>query len=312
VTQIRAKYLQHPYASEQDWIARNPLLKNGEEGYAIVVVNSITHIRKKVGPGRWNDLSYFDGVVWTDTTPVTTPIGEATGNLAGLTPIEILDRMLNPYLAPVVSNISNNAQGSFVNRSVIEIGVSYSPAINVSYSLSNQGNIAGGTPINITAGGRFNNEGFFPIGIASLTHAAFNPAALDLITISVQATHQRGLSNIGQTFIEFNPKIIHAVSQTKSLNAGVIMGLPNKQYTITRTYKRDYSFGVAGYAVLCIPTMLNIQNIVFTDITDPNRPAGYAMEDLGLMTINNGVGNYQYRVYCSQFYLLNATVLRVS
>jgi len=308
------KYIQHPYALEADWQARNPLLKNGEEGYAIVVVNGITHIRKKVGPGNWNDLDYFDGVVWTDGSSVLNPIGDASGDISGLTPIEILDKILNPYQAPVLSSVQNDAgTGIYASTKIIEIGVSISNAVKVSYALSNQGNLQGASPISVTAGGRFTNEGAFsnssPI---SLTHTGFNPTTLDTITISVQATHQQGVSNIATTTLRFDPKIISAVAQVQPADGNAVMALPNKVFNITRDYTRDYSFGSAGYSVVAIPTMLGVTNPVFTDVTDPNLPAGYAMDDLGVMSINNGVATYDYQVYASTYYLLNPTILRIS
>lgn len=313
MTQLRAKYLQHPYGLEANWISRNPLLKNGEEGYAVVTVNGVTHVRKKVGPGRWNDLEYFDGVVWTDSNPVTNPIGDASGNISGLTAIEIIDKMLNAYQTPVVSGaVNNGGGGSSTNVKTLEIGTNIINPVTVNYSISQQSNLVGGNPISIIAGGRFTNEGFFPVGSVNLTHAGFNPTGLDTITISIQGTHQRGVTNIATTQLQWSPKIITAVAQTKTLTGSAIMALPNKQYVITRDYTRDYTAGSAGHAVLCIPTMLSPTNVVFTDITDPNLPAGYAMDDLGVMSINNGVGTYNYQVFASTYYLLNPTTYRVA
>lgn len=313
MTQLRVKYLQHPYATEAEWITRNPLLKNGEEGYALVTVNSLDHIRKKVGPGLWNDLEYFDGVVWTDSTSVSNPIGDAADDISGLTPIEILDKILNPYQAPVISGVTNDGgTGIFVGTKVIEIGNSVVNSVVVRYSVSNQSNLVGANPITVTANGRFTNEGTFPVGDVALSHTGFNPINLDSITMSIQAAHQKGNSNVATTKLDFNPKIIHAVSQVKTVTGVSIMQLPNKQYNITRDYTRDYSFGSAGYSVLCIPVMLNPTNLTFTDVTDPNAPSGYAMDDAGIMSINNGVATYNYQVYVSTYYLLTSGILRVS
>lgn len=308
------KYLQHPWATEAEWNALNPILKNGEEGYAMVEVNGINHLRKKVGPGQWSALEYFDGVVWEDAVNVANPIGDAQGNLAGKTPIEIIDLMLNPYQAPVVGSAQNDGgTGSYAGTKVIEIGNSISNAVQVSYAITNQDRLSGTNPITVTAGGRFTNEGSFPnTSPISLTHSGFNPTALDLITISIQAAHQNGNSNIATTRLQFDPKIISAVAQTKVLDANAIMALPNKTYNITRDYTRDYSFGSAGHSVVCIPVMLGISNPVFSDVTDPNSVQGYAVDDLGVMSINNGVGIYDYQVYASTYYLLNSTILRIS
>lgn len=313
MTELRVKYIQHPYSTEAVWIARNPLLKNGEEGYAMMTVNGVDHIRKKIGPGLWNDLEYYDGVVWIDSTAVTNPIGDAQGDLSGLTPIEILDLMLNEYQAPVVSGaVNDGGTGTSASTKTLEIGTTTTNPVIVGYTVSQQNNLVGGNPISITAGGRFINEGFFPVGPVSLTHAGFSPVGLDTITIAIRASHQNGLSNIANTTLQWSPKIISAVAQTKILDGNAIMALPNKSYNISRSYKRDYSANTAGHSVLCIPVMLAPTNVVFTDVTDPNLPAGYSMDDLGVMSINNGVGTYDYQVYASTYYLLNSTIYRVA
>ena len=312
MTKLKAKYLQHPYAPEAEWISRNPTLLNGEEGYALMNVNGVDHIRKKIGPGAWNDLEYFDGVVWTDATPVNNPIGEAAGDISGLTPIEILDKMLNIYQLPVVSSATNNAKGSFATTSSVEIGTNITDPITVRSTITNQSNLVGTSPVSVTAGGRFTNEGQFPVGDVVLTHNGFNPISLDTISIQLNASHEKGTTNTRTTSIQFNPKIIHAVSQTKAVTPASIMALPNKQYNVTRDYTRDYTFDSAGYSVLCIPTMLNPSDLTFTDVTDPNAPGGYGMDDAGVMSINNGVGTYDYQVYVSTYNLLTSGILRVS
>lgn len=307
------QFILHPKAPESEWIALNPLLEKGEAGYATVVVNGISHVRKKQGPGRWNDLPWYDGVVWEDETPVANPIGDATGNIAGKTPIQILDSILNPYQAPVVSNGQNNAGTTiFAGTKRLEIGTSIVNPVTVRYSISNQANLSGTNPVTVTAGGRFDNEGVFPVGDVSLSHSGISPVTLDQIIISIRAAHQKGNTNTITTGIYFDPKIISVVGQTKPSTGSEIMALANKSFYITRDFTRDYSFGSAGYSIVAIPTMLNPSNLTFTDVTDPNLPAGYGMDDLGVMSINNGVATYNYQVYASTYYLLNPTTLRIS
>jgi hypothetical protein len=307
------KYLQHPWAPEAEWIALNPELKNGEEGYAIVVINDVTHIRKKVGPGNWNDLEYFNGVVWENTNPVTNPIGDASGNIAGLTPIEILDKMLNTYQTPVISSASNNGGSSnFEGTKSFEIGTSIVNFVTVKYIISNQNNLTLSNPVTVTANGRFTNEGLFPVGDVVLTHSGIASSGLDEITISIKASHEKGITNTATTRIQYNPKIIFVVGQTKPTNGDQIMAFANKSFYVTRTFKRDYSFGGAGHSIVCIPTMLSPSNLQFSDVTNPNSIQGYAMDDLGVLSINNGVATYNYQVYTSTYYLLNPTILRIS
>lgn len=304
-------YILHPTYTDAEWTAENPLLVAGEIGFEIN--GSGVVIGWKVGPGRWNDLSYFGDALYTETE-TSNPIGDAQGDLSGRTTAEILALMLNPYVVPVISSLQNNAGGSFGNDRILEIGESVSGTVSVTFSVSDSGNLEGSNPINVDAGDIFSNEGDFPNGQIDLTLvAALNPSETTTYQIMLKATHTNGETGVVSTFIRFYPKIISGVSNNANITASEMANIAAKQTFITNNFNRDYSFSQAGYLYIAIPAMLNPSGLLFTDISNPNSPFPMDMTDLGQLTVNNGVGQYAYQIFRSTFLLtVNSTVIRVS
>ena len=303
-------WVQHPAYVESDWTTRNPLLLPGE--IAFVRETSTGLVTKwKVGPGYFNVLPY-QGEVYPFNEVVTNPIGDATGNLFGLPTSEILHRMLNPYQAPVLSNARNNAGVAYQNAWIFEIGQSVAVPITVQVNVSNQSNLLGANPINISAGGAFNNEGSFPLGPVALTRSTpINPTLVSSIVIQMNATHQRGVTNTVTTSIVHYPKIIWGVRQANTIAPADWATLTLRKTAVTNNYQRDYDFGTAGYGYFAIPTMLSPGALIFTDVTDPNAPAGYGITSMGVQTINNGVTSYTYNTFRTTYYINVPSILRV-
>jgi hypothetical protein len=310
----RVRYFNAPAFTGLKWKERNPFLNKGEIGYELN--DQEIPYRAKVGPGFWNSLPYMEYSYWDDETPVSTPIGDAVGDLSGKSDKEILDLMLNPYQAPAFSNISNNAGGISVNQTIFEIGRTWSGNTLIKYSLSNQANLVGATPINIEDDANpniFSNVGDFAIGdtLMNLT-APLTPTTQVTYLINLIAAHTEGIS-AGQTSVKFSPKILWGVSQNPSILTTEWLTLNSKGSIITDSYARDYNFQSSGYHYLAIPTMLSPNNLVFTDVTNPDAPAGYGMEYLGQVTINNGVGSYTYNTYRSTYNITqNNSILRAA
>lgn len=307
----RAKtWIQHPAYVESEWLTRNPLLLAGE--VAIVKdVDTGRAMRMKIGPGYFNDLPYFDDIYDFADAP-TNPIGDASGDLSGLTIPEILNKMLNPYQAPAISNVTNNAGGSNANIWTLEIGISVPGPILVNYNVSNQLNLLGATPINIEANGVFQNEGDKAIGPISLNlAAALNPTLVNTVTIKLKANHQKGVSSIVTTIVKHVPKIIWGISPSATLIPGDWNSLTLRKTKITDNFEQDFDFGSVGYAHLALPTMLAPANLKFTEVTDPNSIWNYSVVDLGVQSINNGLTTYTYQHYRSEFYLNVPTIMRV-
>lgn len=307
----RAKtWIQHPAYIESLWQERNPLLLDGEVA-VIKDADTGKATKIKIGPGHFNDLPYFDDIYDFSDAP-TNPIGDASGSLEGLTVVEILNKMLNPYQAPAISSVVNSAGGSNSNAWVLEIGRSVAGSVIVNYNVSNQLNLVGATPINIEANGIFLNEGNKPIGPISLNLAApLNPSLVSTITINLKATHQKGISTIAVTTIKHVPKIIWGISPNPTLAPGDWNALTLRKTVITDNFERDFDFGSIGYAHLALPTMLGPANLKFTEVTDPNSVWNYSVVDLGSQSINNGLTTYTYQHYRSEFFLNVPTIMRV-
>lgn len=303
------KFVRHPAFTAAQLSARNPYLEVGEVVFELNNANLASKF--KVGPGVWNELLYFEDELFTSTS-ISNPIGDAKNNIAGKSAIQILDLMLNPYQIPVISNVLNNAGGGFGNIKTLEIGQSVSGAINVSYVVSNPTNLQGSTPIIVSAGGIFNNEGTFAnSGTIILNLAnALNPSSIINYNIQLSGIHAKGSITPVITSFNWAPKIIWGTTAVLNPSASDINALTQKQTITSVNYKRDYVFNTSGYCVVAIPFMLNPTSMIFTDVTDPNAPAGFSMEDLGNITINNGVGTYTYKILRSSF-LITASISKL-
>jgi len=303
------KYYRTPSFSAAQLTTRNPFLKIGE-----VVFEIGPPKRCKVGPGFWNDLDYFQSTIYDVADLVTNPIGDAEGDLSGKTFEEIFELMLNPYLAPAITGLQNNAGGGYGNVKIVEVGQSLSGSVLFIFNTSSPENLLGATPINVDSGGIFSNDGSFPYsgGLNMSIAGVLNPSVPTTYDIEVTATHQQGVTDPVLTQIKFFPKIIWGVSALATLTPPDVVGLSQKQTLITDVYKRDYSFTASGYCWLAIPEMLAPTSLLFADVTNPHAPAGFSVEDMGTLTVNNGVGTYLYRMLRSTYSIVQPlSVLRV-
>jgi hypothetical protein len=307
------KYFSFPTFTATQWSTRNPLLEKGEVGYLLdSITNEVTGM--KVGPGRWNDLPLLGSDIYPYADVVTNPIGDAKGNLQGNPLADILKKMLNPYQVPQISQFLHNIGAGNVATSIREIGQALAGPVAVTFTLSNSANLLGATPVNVTAGGVFSNEGNFAFTLPISLNLAvpFNPSSVTTITLKVKVTHQEGETPQSQSLIHFYPKLMWCSSPLDNLSGAQFMAVANRVVNVNNNYKRDYVFQGNGYSWLAIPSMLNPTNLVFTDVTNPSLPANYSFESKGIIAINNGVTTYNYNLYRSTFNLINPTTLRVS
>ncbi len=303
-------YLLHAIYTESEWTSENPILLAGEIGF--VEENGVC-IKYKVGPGRWNDLSYQEDV-YSHNDAVTNPIGDASSNLENMKIGDILKLMLSPYKAPVISNFKNDASGTSELESIIELGNSISGSVDLSFDITYEANLSGATPLNVTAGSTFSNEGDFANGQISLSLAsALQPTTLTNIEIKIKSTHTNGETLPVSTFIRFQPKIIWGVSSKTSLTASEIANISSKKTKISSSYKHEYLFEQSGYLYLAIPSTLDPNDLSFADVTDKQIPLPIDMEDLGVVTsVNNGVGTYNYQVFRTKYSMtVNETKISV-
>ncbi len=310
----KVKYFYQPAYKGSDWTTLNPTLQPGQIGVELDEATGTKAIHMKIGPGRWNDLDYMEDATYPYVDPVTNEIGDVKlgEDRSGDKVTDIIRDMISPYVPTSLSNPQNDAGGNFAGTSVIKIGQSVTTSVSVTFTITAQVNLVITDNIFISAGGVFTNEGFFTYTGAPivLTLAGpLQPASLVTYDIDIYAVHEQGNSPTVTTKISFQPEIVWGSSTDPALNANGLGLLPNRR--TTDNYRGDYSFA-SSYSYWCVPTQLNPTAVVFSDVTDPNSVQGYSMLDQGLFTINNGVGTYEYRVYRSEFNLLNSTVLRVS
>ena len=312
------KYIQHASFSAAEWTQRNPLLNKGEIGFELDGTGKA--VKHKVGPGLWNDLPYAGKDEYPYSEVPTNEIGDAKGILEGKPSTEILHLMLNPYQNSIVSAVQNDAGGILTNNSLFEIGQQLSGSVLIGYNVSNQSNLIPVNPINVISDlGIFSNEGDFPFGNISMTLAAtLQPTSQEVHTITVKATDTEGGQSSDITKLTFSPRIQWGTSNGDTIDS-ILSGdtvpkiiLNGHKFAITSDYVRDYDITNIGYTWLIIPQMLGPNNIIFTDVTDPNVPAGYAMQDMGSRLIDTNVGQYTCQFYRSTFYLNSNGILRAS
>jgi flagellar biosynthesis protein FliQ len=309
------KRFQKPTYTADDWTALNPLLLKGEKGYECDVDGNV--VAEKIGPGRWNDLPYYSYGKYPYSDLVTNPIGDISlgSNQFGRYIVDMIKNMICPYQVPAISGLQVNDGPAYGATRTREIGNALSGSITIKFVLSNPGNLVTGNNLYIYANGIFNEEGWQVYNNSTITLTlvnTLNPAIIMNYRIDVKVAHKQGESNVASATLSFVPKIIYGNSTLATLTALQFAAIGNKHTVITSNYKRDYSFTGINYHYVGIPDMLGLSNPVYTDITDVNRPAGISIEDLGLLSVNNGVGTYNYRILRSTYKLLNSVKLRIS
>lgn len=304
----RIKYIFHPSYTDAQWLQRNPLLGDGEVAFIKDGSGMVTN--SKIGPGYYANLPLFGGGNYPYVDAVTNEIGDAKGVLFGKSQFEILRLMLNPYQTPIMSAVRNNmgaVGGPFANQQIKEIGSALSGNLLVQYNISYAVNLIAGTPINVNSSGVF-NDGNFANGQIILTPTmTINPTLVTNIEIELKAQHTNGYSNIASTFLSWYPRLIWGSSELADLTSGAdVNALLSKGTILRNTPNYDYQMSRVGYHWIAIPGMLSPNNPSFTDVTDPNAPSNVSFIAKGSMLVNNGVGNYNYQLYRSQFYITDS------
>lgn len=303
------RYFQSPAFTAAEWSARNPYLNVGEVGY-LIEGGLVT--RAKVGPGYWNALNFVGLDQYPYSDLITNPIGDVTAPVDGETLVDIIRKMISPYVSPVISSLVNDISGVYELEATLEIGRSFSGPINLLYNITYPGNLSGATPIHVDGGAYFVSGNYDinqPIPVSILS-PPLSPGAPLTLQIALTATHINGVTSPVVTTIKFAPRIMWTSSPLSTISDGSIF--VGKSKTISTDFKNDYAFPGGGYSWLAIPSMLSPSALMFTDVTNPDLPGPYSMESMGtLVAVNNGVGTYNYELYRSTFSLINSTKLRV-
>lgn len=310
------KKFKHPTYTAAEWANLNPYLERGIVGFETDVNNKT--IAMKVGPGYWNDLEYLGEGFYPYSDLVTNEIGDVLlgTNQYGRNLSAIINEMISPFAPSAVSGAQNDAQGSFKAAATVEVGNSVSGVVNIVFSVSNQENLySGGDNLNIFAGGLFSEEGWQVFSSGEMALTLINPLAPaynQSFNIAIKVKHEEGESAVANTLINFMPRIIWGNSPETSLSGVEFASISFYNQVLSNSYKSDYPFSGTNYHYIGIPDMLDPLNVVFTDVTNPDAPAGISMEDLGLLNVPNGVGTYDYRIYRTTFDLLNPVIIRIA
>ena len=303
-------YIQHPAGEKSTWESLNPILLQGEIG--IELDSSGKAVKYKIGPGAWNNLDYIQDIYeYSDT--VNNQIGDLTGSLQGRKLQDIIKDMAVVYQTPAISGVKNDASVSIASSSVLEIGTTLKSTLSISYSVSNQSNLSGSTPINASSNlGIFSNEGSFPVGTIGLTSSAYKPTSVTTLVVSLTATHQKGTTSAVSTSIAFYPKAYAGVWQTTGITGADIPNLESKHTYISNVYKREYTFDTPGYGVVAIPTMLGMTSPVFLDTTTTGVTLEYDMTLVGTLSVNTGKSTYDMTVYRTTNYMLSSSKMTIA
>ncbi len=313
---VPKKRIQTPTFLHSELVELNPLLRDGETVYIKEDENGRL-VRKKVGPGFYNDIDFFEDDYFGEDLEVTNVLGDLPNNIKGLTVKETLTKIVAPYKDPVVTLAQNNAlNGIFENEKVIEVGQSIAGPVLVNYQISNSKNLAEEDPIVVFANGKFSNEGTFPVtGQVSLSLGSpFIPTGLESLGITVSSINSDGETIPGATTtIKSVARIISGFSTNPNLDANQFLSISGRTDTVTDNPEGDFPFIGIGYRFIAVPVMLiDTDGLVFTDVTYPGRTSPIEMLPGSVLTINNGVGTYDYQVYRSKYLLLGSSSIRVT
>lgn len=321
----RIKRVRNPTFPEEQLNASlggvNPVLLKGE----IVCLldgdtNKVTAFKIGDGFNRWDDLPFQGDTLYPHSDLVTNQIGDVLLGTSqqGRLLSDIVKDFISPYAVPAVSNVRTNADGSnFLNVSQLEIGQSLGSAISLTFNVSNQSNLDGATPVTIDTGGIFieaNPYANLPISITPV--GVLNPSNPVVYTIKVKVAHLNGESSWATCTIRWDTRLLWGASALADLttNQHALDLIPSGGQGIKQGYFDDYQIGSAGYGYVLIPSVLlsGAPPIIWTEVSDPNAPASLEMVNLGVLTVNNGIGTYNYTKYRTPFNNLEGIILRAS
>jgi hypothetical protein len=283
-----------------EWQAANPVLLDGELG--IEKGQSGRLDRYKVGDEvtPWNDLPYAEDIY-------IAPGDE----LDGLPVAEVLRQMRNPYQVPVITSLTNKADGSLKSNQFLEVGTLVSSPLEIRWTITNPANLGDQdgvivNPLTINGQGLFSNEGAIAnTGVHQLAFkTAYAPSSPVTLTVTLSGTHKKGALASRSTTVKYSHRIYWGVSSSPTLSS--LSGLAFKQDgVVTGTY----IFTGPGFHYLLVPTSISLAGLTFWD---PDTGFQFAISDTGqTITRTNGSVSYQLRILRSTFALSEATRLEV-
>lgn len=309
----RIKRLKNPTFTENEYLAegQDPILAKGE--IACVLDESTGKVTKfKIGNGmsKFSELDYLDDSEYPFADIVTNTIGDV---IKGQTRkddslSEMIRDMVSPYIQPSVSNVKTNANGvDFFSTTQLEIGNSLGSAISVSFDINDPANLATeNDPVNVEAAG-FVVANPYPVGQIALTpDGVLSPDLPTVFSIKVRIEDTRGgFSGWVTAYIRFDMRLRWGTSDLADLTTSShALALTGGGSEVKTGYKNDYEMSQSGYGYVLIPSDLLTGQppIIWTEVSDPNAPAGIGMIHLGTLSVANVAKTYNYEKYRTPFY----------
>jgi len=314
---FRIKYIKHPAFSATELSTLNPSLGKGEIAVELDDID-LSPIGFKIGDGQtlYNSLPYLD-TIYKYVDLVTVDIGDwkIDDSLYKKPLAEIIKGIVSPYQATQISNVRNNAGGSYANTNQLLVGQSISSPITIAYDIDFEENVSGSNPVEVDTGGYFVEAANYPLGTISLVPVStISPTTPLTIEIKVRVNHQNGYTE-SSTFITFVPRIKWGASSLADLSSDAdINNLTNGGFLDADDYEQDYDITTSGYLYVLIPNMLigAQDQLYFGDAVNPVVLEHIDMENLGSITHNNGIGSYTLTKYRSTFNINDPrTIIRV-
>jgi len=322
---IKVKYFYNPSYTENDWGNLDPVLKKGQMG-VVMDIDNITVRGFKIGDGvnKWTLLPLQNEDIYIYDDLVTNEIGDVKvgDSLEGEKVVDIIRRMVSPFVNPTITNATNDADGVLKNAAIVEVGNSVDTSVNLNYNALASENLKETNNIFVVdLSSIFDNSGLHthtgsPINLT--LKASLAPTSPTKYTIGVYGLIEGGgVTATANTTINFYSTVLWGYDTNADLypdGGSYNNSLPTENRLVAASYKATYSFVGTKYAYMLVPVDMITAgvSIIFEEVTNTNQPSNYSMLEMGTVTINNGSATYDYVVYRSEFEIIVNTKMKLS
>lgn len=309
--------------TKSDWDTLNPILKKGEivtEG--VYLNNKLSSSRTKTGDGvsTYKELPYNILDKYEGTQLVTNPIGDIklNDNLNGKNIINIIEKMVSPYIKPTITNlkVNNSTTLNYKMGQSLPSSLSLTWLVNDKNKIDETYGILESSDINV-----FSNVGNVDINSQVYNLQTLQSSFSNLKTISINIKGKDLKSNfISSNIVNLkwlNEYISGTNTSGKIETSTDVNNLINKLVTLSTTANRDYNFQ-SGYPFILIPkNTTNINNIKFID-NDNGLEFSMALQSdfdntlPSSIIINNSFINIEYNIYRGEHFYNSPASIKVT
>ena len=314
---LRIKDIENPTLPLAEMDALDPILKKGQIVFVLEPDYSVRRFKTGNGINAWSELEFMGIDEYPYTDLVTNPIGDLKvgDSLFERSTVDILRDALSPYKVPAITLLKNNAKGTFQSTTQFEVGQSFSSAVSLTFSVDDANNLIDGDSIEVLAP-EFVVSNPYPNQTINITPvSALTPSTPITYTIQVRGIHDQGNTPYSSTTIKFDGKIIWGASAlsdlTSNAQALALIGQGGGSI-VSSDPKRTYNINSVGYGFVLIPGFVTTAGLVWTEVSDPNAPASLTMVNMGTISLNNGIGTYNYTKFRTPFNNTSAIKLKAS